>query len=65
MSKQNKVNKNNYTQRGRLTPDEFAREETHRIQISGATKAKDQIVGKRHSRSGERESDRPRSAPEE
>ncbi len=26
MSKQNKVNKNNYTQAGRLTPDDMARE---------------------------------------
>ena len=26
MSRPNKANKNNYTQRGRLTPDEMARE---------------------------------------
>jgi hypothetical protein len=66
MSRQNKVNTNNYTQRGRLTPDEFAREEMHQTQISSAMKAKERVVGKRQARkSGEGDTSRPRSAPEE
>ena len=34
MSKHNKVNKDHYTQRGRLTPDEFARERAREIVVS-------------------------------
>jgi hypothetical protein len=34
MSKQNKVNKDHYVQRGRLTPDEMARERARAIVIS-------------------------------
>ena len=34
MSKHNKVNKNNYVQRGRLTPDEMARERAREIYMS-------------------------------
>ena len=34
MSKQNKVNKNNYTQAGRLTPDDMARE--RKVQTSAS-----------------------------
>ena len=36
MSKPNKVNKDHYTQRGRLTPDEFARERARDIQLGSA-----------------------------
>ena len=35
MSKHNKVNKDHYTQRGRLTPDEMARERAREIYVSG------------------------------
>jgi len=34
MSKQNKVNKDRYVQRGRLTPDEMARERAREIYVS-------------------------------
>lgn len=34
MSKQNKVNKDHYVQRGRLTPDELARERAKEIYVS-------------------------------
>ena len=33
MSKLNKVNKDHYTQRGRLTPDELARERARQIHL--------------------------------
>jgi hypothetical protein len=36
MSKQNKVNKTNYDQAGRLTPDELARERARQIHVAGA-----------------------------
>jgi hypothetical protein len=34
MSRHNKVNKDRYTQRGRLTPDELARERAREIYVS-------------------------------
>ena len=36
MSKPNKVNKDHYTQRGRLTPDELARERARQIHLGSA-----------------------------
>jgi hypothetical protein len=36
MSKLNKVNKDRYTQRGRLTPDELARERARQIHLESA-----------------------------
>jgi hypothetical protein len=36
MSKLNKVNKDHYTQRGRLTPDELARERARQIHLGSA-----------------------------
>ena len=36
MSKLNKVNKDRYTQRGRLTPDELARERARQIHLDRA-----------------------------
>lgn len=47
MSKPNKTNKGNYVQAGRLTPDEFAREQQKQRVVAGAaaetkTKAKAQ-----------------------
>ena len=63
MSKPNKVNKSNYDQRGRLTPDEAARERAKQQQAAGKGKATENLIGK--APGGERESTRPRSAPEE
>ena len=36
MSRHNKVNKSNYDQGGRLTPDELARERARQIHMAGA-----------------------------
>jgi hypothetical protein len=66
MSRQNKVNKNNYTQHGRLTPDEMAHERINQAQISTGPKNKEKVRGKvGRSKRAEPESSRPRSAPEE
>jgi hypothetical protein len=46
MSRPNKVNKNNYTQRGRLTPDEMAHERMKQGEISGRAKGKENVIGK-------------------
>ena len=62
MSRHNKVNKTNYTQRGRLTPDDMARERMNQSHTGG--RAKENVTGKARS-SGERAPSRPRSAPEE
>jgi len=61
MSRQNKVNKGNYVQKGRLTPDDMARERDKQRQ------AEHQIEHKVKDRPphGGQESTRPRSAPEE
>ena len=64
MSKYNNVNKNNYVQRGRLTPDEMARERMNQGTMTGRAKSKENVIGKVRS-SDEQESSRPRSAPEE
>lgn len=64
MSKPNKVNKSNYDQAGRLTPDELARERMKQAEISGRGKGKENVTGQRHERGGQ-ESIRGRSAPEE
>ena len=61
MSRQNKVNKGNYDQAGRLTPDDMARE---RKKMSGSpdrVKNQEQRPRKR----GERESSQDRNAREE
>ena len=52
MSKHNKVNKNNYVQGGRLTPDEMARERMNQAEISGRSKQKENVIGKNLDRSG-------------
>ena len=46
MSKQNKVNKDHYVQRGRLTPDDMARERMTQARISGRAKGKENVTGK-------------------
>ena len=65
MSKQNKVNKNNYDQAGRLTPDELARERMNQGEMTGRAKGKENVTGKVRSSSGGRESSHPRSEREE
>jgi hypothetical protein len=47
MSKPNKVNKSNYDQGGRLTPDELARERDRQGQFSGNAKGKEDVIGGR------------------
>jgi hypothetical protein len=65
MSKQNKVNKSNYVQAGRLTPDEMARERIRQAEISGHAKGKENVIGKIPSRPAGRGSSPRRSEPEE
>jgi hypothetical protein len=61
MSRQNKVNKGNYAQKGRLTPDDLARERDKQRQIDH------EIENNATDRppSGEQGPNRGRSAPEE
>lgn len=63
MSKHNKVNKSNYVQGGRLTPDDMARERKRQAEISSHAKGKERVTAK--AGRGERGATRPRSAPEE
>ena len=65
MSKHNKVNKSNYDQGGRLTPDDMARERMNQGRFSGRSQPKEEAVGKATDRRGERASTRPRSEREE
>ena len=46
MSKPNKVNKGNYDQAGRLTPDELARERTNQGEQTGLAQGKDNVIGR-------------------
>ena len=64
MSRHNKVNKSNYDQGGRLTPDEMARERMNQAQISGRAKSKENVTGKTRSNDA-RVPTRPRNAREE
>jgi hypothetical protein len=64
MSRQNKVNKDNYTQSGRLTPDEMARERTHQ-EMRGQARTKDNIIWKTRSTPAARGSTRRRTGREE
>ena len=74
MSKPNKVNKTNYVQGGRLTPDELARQRKQQAEVSAGAKGKERMAAKapasarataRQRPAGARGSNRPRSAPEE
>ena len=65
MSKHNKVNKSNYDQAGRLTPDELARERVRQAEISGHAKGKENFIGKSRERFSGRESNQDQSEPEE
>ncbi len=65
MSRQNKVNKSNYDQAGRLTPDDLARERKRQAEVSGHAKGKEKVIGKIPSRPAGRESTRSQNEPEE
>lgn len=64
MSRQNKVNKDNYTQSGRLTPDEIARERKQQ-EMRGQAGPKENIIWKTRSTPAARGSTRRRSGREE
>lgn len=55
MSKHNRVNKTNYDQRGRLTPDELAREQAKQIEVSGAQRRLSERAREARAARGERE----------
>ena len=65
MSKRNKVNKDHYVQRGRLTPDEMARERMNQGTMTARAKGKENLIGKVRSHPGEPASTPPRSEREE
>ena len=71
MSKQNKVNKDHYVQRGRLTADELARQQARQIHLStgqarmAAQQKYSAASSERSRRSAERVSNRARSEREE
>jgi hypothetical protein len=55
MSRANKVNKDNYVQRGRLTPDEIARERMNQSKVAGRAKqTATRGAGKGPARGGQR-----------
>jgi hypothetical protein len=63
MSKPNKVNKTNYTQGGRLTPDDMARERMKQGEMS-RFKAKENVIGNVRNAPGGPAPSRPRTARE-
>ena len=65
MSRHNKVNKNNYVQDGRLTPDEMARERMKQGETTGRAKSKENVIGKTRPAADAPESTPRRSEPEE
>jgi hypothetical protein len=67
MSKANKVNKSNYDQGGRLTPDDLARERKKMNEVRGAGKREPGVHNgaSREATGAAPGPSRPRSAPEE
>jgi len=65
MSKPNKVNKDHYTQRGRLTPDELARERARQIHLESAQRRYNQRAKPAIPRRAEQAPTPERSEPEE
>ena len=65
MSKPNKVNKSNYDQAGRLTPDELAREYKKQMGVSSHAKDRGRASAKPQEPHGARDDSRPPSEPEE
>jgi hypothetical protein len=58
MSRHNKVNKDAYVQRGRLTPDEMARE-----RMKERAAAHEEVTAREEQAPAPRDASRPRSAP--
>ena len=65
MSKHNKVNKDHYVMRGRLSPDDMARELVRQAEVSGRAKGKENVTAKTRERSGAPAPSRSRSGREE
>jgi hypothetical protein len=65
MSRQNKVNKDNYTQSGRLTPDEMARERRQQETVRGQARTRENIIWKTRSTPAAPGSTRRRTEREE
>jgi len=65
MSKPNKVNKDHYTQRGRLTPDELARERARQIHLESAQRRYNQRATTATRRRAEQAPTQERNEPEE
>lgn len=64
MSKHNKVNRDNYTQRGRLTPDDAARELAKQRQAASPKKAEGSKFGENvQERVTEKDPPSPRQEP--
>ena len=64
MSKNNKVNKDHYVQRGRLTADEGARERQKQMERGGLP-SQERVRNQERQGPAGRDANRPRSAPEE
>jgi hypothetical protein len=64
MSKPNKANRNNYSQAGRLTPDDMARERINQGEMSRA-RSKENVTGKVRKSGAGLEPNRPRTSREE
>ena len=62
MSRINKVNKDNYVQRGRLTPDEMARERMNQAQARGRAKPSKNVIEKARAARAVRKSSRSPTA---
>ena len=65
MSKANKVNKDYYTQRGRLTPEELARERARQIHLGSTQRRFSQRTKQATGRPAEQAPSPERSEPEE
>jgi hypothetical protein len=65
MSRANKVNKSNYDQAGRLTPDELARERAKQIHVAGAQRKFNERAKQATKPGGAQASTRDRSEHEE
>ena len=65
MSKQNNVNKDHYVQRGRLTPDELARERAREIYVSDSKRKFTARTKQRVAHHDESESSPVRNEPPE
>jgi hypothetical protein len=65
MSKNNNVNKDRYTQRGRLTPDDMARQRMNQGEAMGRAKVKEDVRGQARQPAGGAGAKAPRTRREE